>query len=155
MGGMKKRQTLPSVGWCENTTQEGYREKRFSPLDSRQPSEHNGEVGVGRGVQPVRTPAGTGGSMEWLVQTFLEELVVVLALLAVAVVVVAYVVGRVRPGAAQQEPSASELLAKFRELHSQGELSDAEFRTIKTTLGVNLQQELNSSGETGYTAKGP
>ena len=49
----------------------------------------------------------------------------------------------------QQEPTASELMSKFRELHSRGELSDAEFRTIKTTLAARLQEELKDNGETG------
>ena len=36
-----------------------------------------------------------------------------------------------------------------RELHSQGELSDEEFRTIKTNLATQLQDELNDNGEKG------
>jgi hypothetical protein len=41
------------------------------------------------------------------------------------------------------------MAGKFRELHSQGVLSDAEFRTIKTALTVQLQQELKVNNETG------
>jgi len=77
------------------------------------------------------------------------ELVLWTALLAIMVAVVIYVIGRVRGAPAQKEPTASELLAKFRELHSKGELSDAEFRTIKTTLAVRLEEELKDNGETG------
>jgi hypothetical protein len=60
-----------------------------------------------------------------------------------------YLVGKLRSKALQQEPTVGELLIKFRELHSQGVLSDAEFRTIKTTLTAQLQGELKDNGEKG------
>jgi hypothetical protein len=50
---------------------------------------------------------------------------------------------------AQEELSANQLLAKFRELHSKGGLSDAEFRTIKTKLAASVQDELKGNGQTG------
>lgn len=68
---------------------------------------------------------------------------------AVLVGVAAYVLRKIRSRAAQNEPTASELMSKFRDLHSQGKISDAEFRTIKTTLAARLQQELKDNGETG------
>ena len=49
----------------------------------------------------------------------------------------------------QEELSANQLLSKFRELHSQGGLSDAEFRTIKTKLAASIQDELKDNGQTG------
>jgi len=60
-----------------------------------------------------------------------------------------YWAGRFRDKAAQKEPPASELLTKFREMHSRGVLSDEEFRTIKTTLTERLQAELRDKDETG------
>ncbi len=77
------------------------------------------------------------------------ELVLWTAVAAILVVVAVYVIGKIRAEAVQQEPHASELLSKFRDLHSKGELSDAEFRTIKTTLAARLQEELKDDGETG------
>ena len=71
------------------------------------------------------------------------------SLLATVVAVAIYVIGRIRAAPAQQEPWASELISKFRELHSKGELSDAEFREIKTNLAARLQDELKDNGETG------
>ncbi len=68
-----------------------------------------------------------------------------MALVAVA----AYVIGKLRGASAQQERSASELLSKFGELHRRGDLSDEEYRTIKTALASRLQEELNDNGETG------
>jgi len=56
---------------------------------------------------------------------------------------------KLRAGPAKQESTASELLSKFRELHSEGELSDAEYRTIKTQLAAQLQQELKGNIEKG------
>jgi hypothetical protein len=78
-----------------------------------------------------------------------ESLVLWLAALAALVAVAAYFILKIRAKTLQNEPQASELLSKFRDLHSQGELSDEEFRTIKTTLAVELQNELNDSGKTG------
>jgi uncharacterized membrane protein len=78
-----------------------------------------------------------------------ESLIVWLAVLAALIAVAAYFVMKIRAKAVQHEPQASELLSKFRDLHSEGELSDEEFRTIKTTLSAQLQKELSDSGKTG------
>lgn len=78
-----------------------------------------------------------------------EELVVWIALLAIALAVAYYVISKIRPGPAQRELPTSELLSKFRDLHSRGVLSDEEFRTIKTTLAGELQKELNDNEEKG------
>jgi len=77
------------------------------------------------------------------------ELGLWLAVLAGLVALGAYLIGKIRTEPAQKEPTASELLSKFRESHSRGELSDAEFRTIKTTLAVHLDEELKDNGEKG------
>ena len=58
-----------------------------------------------------------------------------------------YVIAKIRPKPVQKEPQASQWLSKYRELHSQGELSDEEFRTIKTKLAAQLQDELKDNGE--------
>jgi len=79
----------------------------------------------------------------------LQQLVLGVATLAGLVVTGIYLAGRIRAKAAQKEPTASELLTKFREMHSQGVLSDEEFRTIKTTLTERLQTELRDKDETG------
>jgi len=102
-----------------------------------------------RGV-PVRRRCGRaadgmgdffeGRAAEWVIWA-----AVCAALIAVGI----YVIGKVRELSAQQEPTAHELIAKFRDLHSKGELSDAEFREIKTQLAARLQEELKDNGETG------
>ena len=89
-----------------------------------------------------------GGCMDRLLESGAETLVLWAALLATGIAVAAYIIGKVRTKSAQQEPTTHQLLTKFRESHSRGELTDAEFRTIKTTLGPRLQQELKDNGET-------
>ena len=59
----------------------------------------------------------------------------------------AFVVSRFRGGREDDQPTASELLTKFRELHEQGELSDEEFRNIKANLAQRLEAELKSTGQ--------
>jgi hypothetical protein len=61
----------------------------------------------------------------------------------------ALVVSRFRGSAEDDQPPASEMLSKFRELHEQGKLSDAEFRNIKTQLADKLQQELSDNEKQG------
>jgi uncharacterized membrane protein len=68
----------------------------------------------------------------------------IFALLALAIAVLR----RFRGGAADDRPTANELLTKFRELHARGGLSDDEYRTIKTKLAAQLQTELTHSEKT-------
>ena len=68
---------------------------------------------------------------------------VIFALLAVAIAVVR----RFRGGAADDRPSANELLVKFRDLHDRGGLSDDEYRTIKTKLATQVETEITSSDQ--------
>ena len=62
-----------------------------------------------------------------------------LAVLGVVSGIAFYALKRLREQIEDDKPATSELLSKFRELHQQGGLSDAEFRTIKTALGMKLQ----------------
>jgi hypothetical protein len=68
----------------------------------------------------------------------------IFALLALAVVLLR----KWRGGSADDRPSASELLTKFREVHVRGGLSDDEYRTIKTKLATRIEAELNDTKET-------
>ncbi len=62
-------------------------------------------------------------------------------------------------------PGASELMSNFRELHSQGGLSDEEYRTIKAMLAQQVENELSpstgtenklkASGAAGPIQRGP
>ena len=79
--------------------------------------------------------------LEWYIFWF--------AVLAIVLAVAYYVITKIRPEPEKKEPLASQWLTKYGEMHSRGELSDEEFRTIKTKLAEQLQDELNDNGETG------
>jgi uncharacterized membrane protein len=92
--------------------------------------------------------------MARLIQAYSEQLILWSAVLVVLTVVGVYLAGRLRAKPVQRELPASELLTKFRELHRRGVLSDAEFRTIKTTLTAQLQEELRNKADRDCTADG-
>ena len=71
-------------------------------------------------------------------------LAAIFALLALAIVGLR----RWRGGAYDAQPTVSELLTKFRELHGRGSLSDDEYRTIKTKLARQVDAELKDNDET-------
>ncbi|MCC7086877.1 MAG: hypothetical protein IT427_17905 [Pirellulales bacterium] len=71
---------------------------------------------------------------------------ILFAIMAAVIAVGAFVVSKFRGREDDEQPGASELLSNFRELHEEGELSDQEFRKIKTLLAEKLEQELSDSG---------
>ena len=77
------------------------------------------------------------------------ELAISLGVLVLLVWVANYFIRKTRAETVQHEPQTSELLSKFRDSYRRGDLSDAEFRTIKTTLAEQLQNELRDDGQTG------
>jgi uncharacterized membrane protein len=77
----------------------------------------------------------------------LASVVALVAVTAIAIAGGVYVIGRVRAGINRKEPPASEWWTNFKELHAKGELSDEEYRTIKSMLADRLQRELNSTDE--------
>ncbi|MEN6449680.1 MAG: hypothetical protein ABFC96_04235 [Thermoguttaceae bacterium] len=90
------------------------------------------------------------GRMERFWRLRPEQLVLSVAILAVLITVAWYVIGQVRPKKpAKKEPPASQWLSKCRESNSRGELTDDEFRTIKTTLATQLQDELKDNDDEG------
>ncbi len=60
-----------------------------------------------------------------------------------------YLIQRFRPTAKDDLPSVSDHISHFRELQSQGKLTDEEYRTIKTKLAKKLQDELKDAGKEG------
>jgi hypothetical protein len=71
--------------------------------------------------------------------------------MAVVIGIGAFIVSRFRGREDDEQPTASAMLTNFRELHEEGELSDQEFRNIKTLLAEKLEQELNDSGKQDKT----
>lgn len=86
-----------------------------------------------------------GRKMAELFEDPTVQLILWLAVLAAMIAVAVYVIMRIRSEPVQSEPVASEMLSKFRELRGQGDLSEEEFRTIKTTLAEQLQHELKDN----------
>jgi uncharacterized membrane protein len=76
-------------------------------------------------------------------ETSQAQLVLWLLCGAVLIAVSVYLMKRFRDRSAGDQPEASELMSKFREIHSRGGLSDEEFRTIKAQLAAQLSRELD------------
>lgn len=92
-----------------------------------------------------------GGAVE-MAELFVNNwarLILATAGAAVLATVGFYLVARVRARFQETPPPASELLTNFRELHSKGELSDEEYRTIKSMLADRLQEELTNKVKEG------
>lgn len=77
------------------------------------------------------------------------RLILLSTALGMLIAIGVYAVARFRDAIKEDKPSANELLTNFRELHSQGHLSDEEFRTIKTQLGARLREEIKDSDTSG------
>ena len=84
---------------------------------------------------------------------FLEEpsirLIFALAAFAILLVIGGYIVGRYRQNMRNPTHNANELLSNFRDLNSQGQLSDEEFRNIKSMLADKATQELRDTSDSG------
>ncbi|NOY41704.1 MAG: hypothetical protein GXP26_07710 [Planctomycetes bacterium] len=82
------------------------------------------------------------------VQEKLFQAAVLLAMILVITAIGIAVVRRYRDRSVDDRLPSSEMMSKFRELHSEGGLSDEEFRTIKTKLASELKAELNDNCST-------
>ena len=84
---------------------------------------------------------------------FLEEpsvrLIFALAVFAVLLAIGGYVIARYRQNMRNPTFTANEMLSNFRDLNSEGQLSDEEFRTIKSMLADEAARELKDTGESG------
>jgi uncharacterized membrane protein len=78
-----------------------------------------------------------------------SQVVIWTTVLLMLVAIAWYVVGRFRDRADDNHVSANDLLTNFREWHHQGDIDDSEFRTIKTVLGAQLQEELKDRDDEG------
>jgi hypothetical protein len=79
--------------------------------------------------------AGKSAYEQW------SEVVIWVAAGAALVAVGFYLVGKLRGAFRQSEREPGILLDNFRELHSRGELSDEEYRTIKSKLASQLRDQ--------------
>jgi hypothetical protein len=90
---------------------------------------------------------------ELLAELSEREALVRIALLFAAIAALtglgALVVSKFRGSTKDEERPTSQMLSNFRNLHEQGELSETEFRNIKTLLSDKIQEELKDSEEQG------
>ncbi len=67
-----------------------------------------------------------------------------------ALIVVAWiVVQRFRGGAASEGQRDGDLLTKFQEMRQEGDISETEYRTIKSVLGEQLQRDVKDGKSKG------
>ena len=72
-----------------------------------------------------------------------------LAVIVVLILVALFVVRKFRSRFDEDPSGTSDTITNFRELHVRGQLSDQEYRTIKSVLATKLQDELKDNGEKG------
>ena len=87
--------------------------------------------------------------MEEFLDSTPVQLVIGLTALAILTVIGACVVKKFRDRNDDDRPTANDLLTNFRDLHDEGDISEKEYRNIKTVLGDKLLQELSDNGEKG------
>jgi uncharacterized membrane protein len=82
-----------------------------------------------------------------LMQTSIAQVILPVAVLLVLLAGAGFVVRKFRGRINQDHASAEDLLTNFRQMHHEGDISDAEFREIKAVLGEQLQNELKDAGD--------
>jgi uncharacterized membrane protein len=83
--------------------------------------------------------------MQEFLSTTTAKAVLWVSVLLVMLAVGYYLVRRFRDRSDDDRQTASDLLTNFREMHHEGDISETEFRTIKTVLGQQLQEELKDT----------
>ena len=78
----------------------------------------------------------------------MRAIVLWVAGLALVTAVCVYLVGKFRGSYRESDLEPSNLMSNFRDLHSQGELTDEEYRNIKSKLAVRLRDEMRKSEQT-------
>lgn len=79
----------------------------------------------------------------------LAQLALGVGILIALVIAGAIIVQRFRGGAADEALNANELIANFQEMHSRGDITDADYRKIKSVLGAKLHSELKDDKDKG------
>ncbi|MBX7165510.1 MAG: hypothetical protein K1X74_04090 [Pirellulales bacterium] len=86
-------------------------------------------------------PCSPGRAMAEFLSTPAAQLVLWITILSMLLAAGWYVVGRIRQAGYSSGPNTAETLADFRELHAKGELSDEEYRTIKSMLAARMHSK--------------
>ena len=77
----------------------------------------------------------------------LAQLLLGMGILVGLVMVGVLIVQRFRGSAVRSESSTPELISNFQEMHSRGDITDADYRKIKSVLGDQLHGELKDGKE--------
>lgn len=72
----------------------------------------------------------------------IAQIIIWLTVLTGLVILAVVFVRRFRGQGAEDRHEESVLLTKFQEMRHEGDISDAEYRTIKSVLGAKLQREV-------------
>lgn len=80
-------------------------------------------------------------------QTPTAQVIISLAVLAVLVVLGVYIVLRFRGFSDEDRHTSQDTYTNFREMYEQGDISDAEFRKVKTALGKQIEEDLSNSDD--------
>lgn len=78
-----------------------------------------------------------------------SDVILALGVLCLLIAVGAYLISKFRGHSDGEETTTSNLMTNFQELRAEGELSDEEFRTIKSMLAERLHAELKDNGGKG------
>lgn len=78
-----------------------------------------------------------------------SQLAIWISVLFALIVVAWIVVQRFRGGAASEGQVASDMLTKFQEMRQEGDISEKEYRTIKSVLGEQLQRDVKDGKNKG------
>jgi uncharacterized membrane protein len=79
----------------------------------------------------------------------LAQLAVGVGLLIALVMAGVVIVQRFRGSMADKAQDANELLGNFQEMHSRGDITDADYRKIKSVLGARLHSDVKDDKEQG------
>jgi uncharacterized membrane protein len=72
----------------------------------------------------------------------MSQVIVAMGMLMGLVIVAVLVVQRFRGSAVKSGNATSELITNFQEMHTRGDITDADYRKIKSVLGDQLHGEL-------------
>ena len=85
--------------------------------------------------------------MSELLATPATRIVLSVAILIILILFAWYGLTNFRGRIDEDIPAANDHLDNFREIHSKGDISETEFRNIKTVLGEQLHPELADSAD--------
>ncbi len=77
------------------------------------------------------------------------QAILMMIMLVIMIVLSLVVLKKFRDNTGDDVLRSDDLLLNFKEMRDQGDISEAEFRKLRTVLSDKPQQPLNDNGETG------